>query len=232
MSRSLIIIGTGGGALDVLDVIEASNATSPLWSVAGFLDDASEPGDLFYGIDVLGGISDAARFPECAFIKAIGSERSYQRLPRILASAGVATDQFATLSHPTASVSRRAILGRGVLVNHGVSVGGGVAIGDHVVLCPGAIVGHDTRVGDFGIVAPGAVISGHVAIERNCYIGAGAVVRQGIRIGEGSLVGMGAVVIRDVEPGTTVVGNPARRLRSNGYMRAVGPSREACHEPG
>ena len=43
-------------------------------------------------------------------------------------------------------------------------------------------------------------------------IGAGAVLLPGITIGEGAMVGAGAVVTKDVAPGTTVIGNPARPL--------------------
>jgi acetyltransferase-like isoleucine patch superfamily enzyme len=43
-------------------------------------------------------------------------------------------------------------------------------------------------------------------------VGAGAVIRQGIQIGDGAVVGAGAVVVKDVPPGVTVVGVPARVL--------------------
>ena len=41
----------------------------------------------------------------------------------------------------------------------------------------------------------------------------GAVIMGGVRIGAGALVGAGAVVTRDVAPGETVAGVPARVLR-------------------
>ena len=61
-------------------------------------------------------------------------------------------------------------------------------------------------------LAPGSIINGNVLIEDYAYIGAGSVIKQGLTIGQGSTVGMGSVVIRDVGPGETVVGNPARRI--------------------
>jgi sugar O-acyltransferase (sialic acid O-acetyltransferase NeuD family) len=223
MTRPIMILGTGGGAHDVLDVIEAINACRPTWNVVGFLDDARPKGSRHLGLEVLGPLFEARRHGDCSFVNAIGGEKSYRLLPEILASTGLGTDLFTTLIHPSASVSHRARLGRGVLVNHGVAVGGGTVVGDCITLGPGAIVGHDSVVGDHSVLAPGAVLSGLVVVDRNCYIGARAVIRQGLRIGEQSLVGMGAVVVREVDSGSTVVGNPARPLkraedRSNGFQ--------------
>jgi acetyltransferase-like isoleucine patch superfamily enzyme len=47
-------------------------------------------------------------------------------------------------------------------------------------------------------------------VEDDAAIGSGATILCGVRIGRGAMVGAGAVVTRDVPPGSTVVGNPAR----------------------
>jgi sugar O-acyltransferase (sialic acid O-acetyltransferase NeuD family) len=216
LSRPILILGGGGGVHDVLDVIEAINRVAPAWTVAGLLDDARESGSRHLGLEVLGPLREAPGFPDHALVNAIWGDRSYRRLPAILGSTSVRAERFATLVHPAASISSRARLGCGVVVQHGVTVGGGTVVGDFATLCPGSTVGHDARIGDFTILAPQAVVSGSVTVERNCYIGAAAVIRQKLRIGERSLVGMGAVVVRDVDPGVTVVGNPARLVTPSG----------------
>jgi UDP-2-acetamido-3-amino-2,3-dideoxy-glucuronate N-acetyltransferase len=48
-------------------------------------------------------------------------------------------------------------------------------------------------------------------VEHGASLGSGAVIMGGVRIGAGAIVGAGAVVTKDVEAGTTVLGNPARR---------------------
>lgn len=212
MPEPLIILGTGGNACDILDIVEALNSVAPIWHVTGFLDDLRERGSEVLGFPVLGKLHEAGRYTAW-FINAIGSDRSHRDRPSILASTGLQSARFATLIHPAASVSSRARLGWGVIVNFGVSVAGRVVLGDHVSLGAGCLVGHDTLIEDYTVIAPGAVISGAVTIGRASYIGAASCIRQQIHIGSESLVGMGAVVVNDVPERMVVVGNPARPLR-------------------
>src|SRR5437879_1966204 len=143
MAQSLIIIGTGGNALDILDVVEAINRVADTWSVAGFLDDSRAAGSRFEGHEILGGIRDAARHAGCLFINAIGGDRSYRKRPDIIAQTKLEPARFATLVHPLAAVSSRATVGQGVCLNAGVVVGGRAAVGSQVWLGAGCVVGNN-----------------------------------------------------------------------------------------
>lgn len=216
MPDPLIVIGSGGNGLDVLDIVDAINARSMRWRVVGFLDDGVTPGTVVAGVEVVGGLKDAARFPECRFVNSIGAERSYARRPEILAATGLAADRWETLVHPGAHVSPRARIGRGAYVCAGAVLASNVTVGDQATIHPGCVLGHDSAVGEYSIVAPGATLSGFVKVARCAYVGARAVVRQGLAVGEKALVGMGAVVVKDVAAGVVVVGSPARELRRAG----------------
>ena len=216
MTRPLVILGTGGSAYDVLDIVDALNRAAPAWQVVGFLDDSRPVGSTHLGLPVLGGIAGAVKLPaDHMFINVIGSDRSFRDRPAIVASTQLPPERFATLVHPLASVSLHARLGRGVYVAFDASVAGGVRVGDFAALCPGVIVGHDSLVDEFALLAPGAVVSGCCRIGRASYIGAKAAIRQRVVIGEEALVGMAAVVLQDVAPKLIVAGVPARALASS-----------------
>jgi maltose O-acetyltransferase len=51
-----------------------------------------------------------------------------------------------------------------------------------------------------------------VMIGRNVWIGGGAILLPGVTVGDDAVIGAGSVVTRDVAPGATVAGNPARSL--------------------
>jgi sugar O-acyltransferase (sialic acid O-acetyltransferase NeuD family) len=108
-------------------------------------------------------------------------------------------------------------IGEGALISPFVTLTSNIRIGAHFQANLYSYVEHDCIVGDFVTFAPRVACNGNVHIGDHAYIGTGAVLRQGrpgapLRIGEGAVVGMGAVVTKDVAPGTTVVGVPARPL--------------------
>lgn len=50
-------------------------------------------------------------------------------------------------------------------------------------------------------------------VKRGASIGSGSTILGGVVIGENALIGAGSVVTKDVPPGVTVVGNPAKILQ-------------------
>lgn len=109
------------------------------------------------------------------------------------------------------------LIGVGAIISPFVTVTSDVRIGRHFHANLYSYVEHDCVIGDFVTFAPGVKCNGNIVIEDHAYIGTGAIIRQGkpgqpLVIGKGAVVGMGAVVTKDVIPGTTVVGNPAKPL--------------------
>lgn len=104
------------------------------------------------------------------------------------------------------------VVGNRVTVKNGVQLWNGMRVGDDVFIGPNATFSNDRhpRSGNRAFeLEP-------TWIEPGASIGAGATILPGLRIGRGAVVGAGAVVTRDVAPGVTVLGNPARPLRCEG----------------
>jgi sugar O-acyltransferase (sialic acid O-acetyltransferase NeuD family) len=211
----LLVLGTGGNCLDILDTMRDINDAEgrAVYECVGFLDDdPSRMGREFLGARVVGTLRDAGRFPDCRLVNGIGSSANFRNKPAIIARTGAPIERFATLIHPTASVSRTAKIGRGVVLLQHVTVATNAHIGDHVIVLPSSIVSHDSRVGSYSCIAGGVCISGFVDVGECCYLGTNACLRERVAVGTGSLVGMGSAVLRNVDPDSVVVGNPARPL--------------------
>jgi sugar O-acyltransferase (sialic acid O-acetyltransferase NeuD family) len=85
-------------------------------------------------------------------------------------------------------------------------------LGENVLVRSGANIGHHSVIGAHAYIGTGAVMGGTVRIGEQSFIGVGAVLRDGVTLGDRTLVGAGAVILRDTEPDSVYVGNPARRL--------------------
>ncbi|MES2878287.1 MAG: sugar O-acetyltransferase [Pseudomonadota bacterium] len=107
-------------------------------------------------------------------------------------------------------------VGRGVFINFNCVILDVVAvtIGDGTLIGPGVQILTADHPRDPEARAQGLEFGQTVAIGKNVWIGAGALILPGVSVGDDALIGAGSVVTRDVAPGTTVVGNPARLASS------------------
>ena len=214
-ARSLVLLGAGGTAREVIDLVAAQARMGPADRIVAILDDdPSRVAGNLHGIPITGGLGSAHDFPhEFWFVDTLGSPRNYLARPERIGSLGIAEGRFATLVHPAAAVSDSAALGAGSIVLAFAAIGADARLGAHVTLLPGATVSHDSEVDDWSVLATGVIVSGSTRVGRCCYVGAGAVLIDGCSVGAGALVGMGSVVLRDVPPGAVVAGNPAKAIR-------------------
>ena len=102
--------------------------------------------------------------------------------------------------HPGASLGRR------VFIDHAI----GVVIGETAVVGDDVTLFHGVTLGGLGHT-PGRR---HPVVGDRVLIGAGATLLGPITVGDDARVGANSVVLTNVPPGATVVGSPARVVRS------------------
>jgi sugar O-acyltransferase (sialic acid O-acetyltransferase NeuD family) len=220
--RDLVIIGSGGFARETAQAVDAVNASGARWQLLGYLDDDPERhGLVIDGTIVLGGRDRISNLPNASFIVCTGRPDNYVSRLRIATELGLPSERYATIVHPSASVSTSSSIGPGSVLLAHVTLTAAVTIGAHVAIMPQATLTHDDVVDDFATIASGASLGGGVRIRRAAYLGAGSLIGENRTVGAYSLVGMGAVVTQDVPTGEVWVGVPARRIREANVPRDV-----------
>lgn len=111
------------------------------------------------------------------------------------------SEEFGMDIHPAAKI------GIGVFIDHatGIVIGETATIGDDTSLLQGVTLGGTGKeTGDR-----------HPKVGRGCLISAGAIVLGNVKVGDYSRIGAGSVVLSDVPAHSTVVGVPAKVVRTN-----------------
>ena len=122
--------------------------------------------------------------------------------------------EFEKAIHPSSWIAENSSIGVGTVVFAGAIVQPNSVIGKHVIINTAASVDHDNIIGDFAHISPKAALCGHVEVGTGSHVGVGAVVIPKVKIGKWCTIGAGAVVLKDVPDYTTVVGNPAKIIKT------------------
>lgn len=196
-------------------MIRALERTEPNFEVAGFIDnDPAKKGTRFLGYPVFGGFEVLDQLPlkELCFVNLItGSTRTRYETSLEMARRGC---RFGNFIHPSVDLCM-VRMGLGNYVQEGVILQADVSLGDNSSIHIGTLVGHETRIGHSVFIAHGCSISGSVDIGDGTFMGTHATVLPRLRIGKWATIGAGAVVTKDVPDHATVVGSPARVIKSS-----------------
>lgn len=205
------VYGASGYGREVMPLVRE---TVPEDAEAVFIDDGDQPprinGHRCLTWEAF--LAEEAEIRAACLAIANGAVRA--RLAETCASAGVG---FFSVRAGNVVIMDEVAIGPGAILSPFVTLTSNIRIGQHFHANIYSYVAHDCVIGDFVTFAPGVKCNGNIVIEDHAYIGTGAILRQGrpgapLTIGRGAVVGMGAVVTKDVPPGVTVVGNPAKPL--------------------
>jgi sugar O-acyltransferase (sialic acid O-acetyltransferase NeuD family) len=213
--QRIAIIGAGGFAREVKWLISDINRAHRHFEFVGFVvSDLSKLGEHDCRNEVQG---DLSWLENGADAVAIGIGNPAARL----SIAGEIESRFPQLAwpqliHPTVQMDcASAELGKGIILCAGTIGTVNVTIEDFAMVNLACTLGHESRLGRGSVLNPTVNVSGGVIIEDGVLIGTGAQILQYVHIGKGATLGAGAVATKDIPPGVTAVGIPAKAMLQN-----------------
>jgi sugar O-acyltransferase (sialic acid O-acetyltransferase NeuD family) len=208
----IAIIGAGGHAKEILQIVLDSNAVSATWEISGFIiiGDFHAPERLM-GYPVHRGVRWIEENPDVHLIVGVGNPAARQKLAKIISEFH---NKWATLIHPRAWVGDDVILGPGSIIFAGALVNTDVRIGDHVHVNLNCTISHDSTLGNYVTLGPGVCVSGNVQLADGVECGAGVILIPREAVGAWSVVGAGTVVTKSLPSNVTAIGAPARIIKT------------------
>ncbi len=201
--QELIIIGAGGHAKSVIDILESMNE----YKILGLVDNAFELGSEVLGYKVIGNDLDLEKLKSLskfAFI-AIGQIKNpfprfetYQKLKKL-------DFDLPTVISPSSIISDKSEIGDGTIVMNGAIINAGAKVGSNCIINSGAIIEHDASIGDNTHISTNSVINGSASVGNNSFVGSGSIIRNNISIGNECIISMGSIIYKNISDGVTTL---------------------------
>jgi sugar O-acyltransferase (sialic acid O-acetyltransferase NeuD family) len=212
--KRIVIIGAGGFAREVRWLIEDINMRKREYEFAGYVvSDLSKVGEHDSLDQIVGDYSWLSKQKGDIYATlGIGNPAARLKVSGELHALSKSI-HFPALIHPSVQFDRGSCeVGEGVIVCAGTIGTVNLQFKPFCMVNLACTVGHESVLGRGVVMNPTVNISGGVTLGDGVLVGTGAQILQYISIGENAVVGAGSVVTKDVEPGRTVVGIPAKPL--------------------
>ena len=207
MSKQVVIIGAGGHAKVIADIIVKSGDR-----VYGFLDDNLEIGTTIANNEqfkIIGKIEKINKLKEntnVEFVIAIGDNTVRKNI------AENYNVKYYTAIHPSSIIALDVSIEEGTVVMANTVINTSAKIGRHCIVNTGAIIEHDNIIENYVHVSPNATLCGTVKIGECTHIGANATVKNNIEICNKCIIGAGALVVKNINESGAYVGVPVKGI--------------------
>ena len=207
--KNLIIIAVGGMGRTLYDMSRESMGYGDEFVIKGFIDDNLQALDGFVNYPpVLDKISTYIPQENDVFVCSIGGAVRKKCMEELINRGA----QFINLIHRTARIGTNVQLGVGNIVGAYTCIGADAKIGSYNLIQSYTVIGHDVRMGDWNRIDTHVTCVGGTVIGNEADIYTSSVLNHGVVVEDRAHVGACSFVIRRVKEGTTVIGNPAKKL--------------------
>ncbi len=208
--KNLIIIGARGFGREMYTLAVSCKEYGNEWTVKGYLDDNKNALDAYSNYPpIISSVEDYVPQADDVFISGLGGVAHKEKYVSMILEKG---GEFINLIHPTVIIHHNVKFGKGITMNAYSAVGNDAKIGDFVTIQGYVIMGHDVQVGDWSHFTALSFLGGFTKVGTRVTVNMGCTIIDRRTIGDNAVIGAGSVVIRNVKPGVTVFGNPAREI--------------------
>ena len=208
--KNLLIIGARGFGREYYNGLVLSKDYGKTFIVKGFLDDKSDALSSFEGYPpILNSVEDYVIEPDDVFTCALGDPKYRKKYVSIIKEKG---GTFLPLISSQSIIHPNAQIGEGVMISAFCSISANTKIGDFTTIQPFCNIGHDAVIGDFCALESYSFMGGFSSIGNDVTLHTRTTILPHIKVGDAAVVGAGSVVIRNVKPGITVFGVPAKKV--------------------
>ena len=200
--RALIIIGAGGHASVLLDILLSQGQEV----IAYISPEPAHNKKLFEGLIHLPNDRDINKYTssEVLLVNGIGHMPKSELRSVIYNNFVNNGYQFTSVIAQSAIVSKYALIAKDAQVLTGAIIHAGASIGTNSIVNTSVIVEHDSEIKDHVHLAPNVTVCGNSVVGSKSFIGASATIIQGLVIGQHSVVGAGVTVLRDMDNGSFI----------------------------
>lgn len=210
--EDIIIVGAGGHAQIVIDIIEKQGKYNIVALIAG----SSEKKNNLFGYPIkIGDDQLELLFKQGITNIAIGIGGFRDNTVRIEVFERVKKIGFnlPPIVHPNAVLGKSVVIGEGSVVFAGVVLNPLVTIGINSIVATSSSVDHESNIGNHVLISAGVTIGAFATIGDCTLIALGAKVISGINISNNVLVAAGSVVVKNIEAHKIVFGIPAKEKK-------------------
>lgn len=208
----IILLGSGGHAMVVLDILEEMRK----FDIIGVVTKNTLDNKTFMNYKILGNDDILSELYQQGIKKiaiGIGGFKNNSLRKNIFIKIKKIGFHAVTVIHPKAIISKTVKIGEGSVIFPGVIINSFAKIGDNVIIATGSTVDHNTIIGNHVLVSAGVTVGANNIINEGALLALGSKVISSVTIGSDVLIGAGAVVVKDCLAPGIYLGIPAKVIK-------------------
>ena len=200
----MIVLGAGGHAKEVLDILIENNYSKEII----FYDNLIKSEKKLYDKYIVTNTLENLYYKQDEFIVAVGNVKLRQKLASIATKHNLRRVGIRSNSLKIGFVN--VDIDSTVDIMHNVIISSDVKIQKDTLINRNVSIHHDVIIGENCVISPGVQLLGGCEIGNNVFIGAGANIFPKVKIEDDSVIGAGSLVNKSISKSSIVFGNPAR----------------------